>query len=820
MIKPLRSTIAITLPTEDQNYVLNPSAEIDGNFAASGAATVNRSTSFQKYGLYSYEVTTSGGDGIELSLLTLPAIDIYVTFRMIGSPQTDINIGTTATQPRLLERIDSQWNLWGARFTASEVSGQTVMEIEKTDGGLETFYIDGVQVSQLIDGRYYTTYIDGTQEGCRWLGASHASSSVRSGDSRAGGVVTSFWEGFNFFPEKALGLGTTVEELNIDSYAFLPGGELNSSKIPPREFTIIGYFLADTVEELHEHAQRLELELGLNTYPSRQPIRLRYSGARVLKEISANYTGGLEGDLPIYYNDDWSQEDEAWVRNYKFKMRASIQFVALDPFWYEVGESATILDTNDTDTSRVVAARLLETGQWSVLGPPGAGGTYGSVLAIAEDSTYVYLGGDFTNFDGIAAADNIVRYHKQSGVYSAMDAGLSSIVRAIAIAPNGDVIVGGQFQNASGVAAADYIAVWAVGAVAFTALGNPNSGGASITSVYALFYDPTGILWIGGSFANWAGIANGDGIVTWTGAAYAAPAVGANGIVVTFAHDGTYLYVGGSFSTIGGVSIDSIASWDGSVYAVVGDGIPSNAAGAIAVWNGTIVVGLSITPYLMVLQGQLWSLVGGITPDNAVTNLAVGPDGTLFLSGTFTTLGNLTLTNRMARFNGYSFSHLDAVLPTTNIQVIYPSTYEIDPLVPENYTLWLGYSGTGTSAFAGIVTCQNEGTIAAFPKIVFSRSGGDGATITTLRNERTGQELLFDYSLLDGESLIINLNPKNRTIVSSFFGPRMNARLANDDFSTWQLLPGDNPISSFVDEDGSPTITAYILFREPYKSWN
>lgn len=449
----LKSTIGIVSPYGNQNYVLNPSGELTSNFSNQGGGVVGQSISNQKYGLWGYDVATTGaGDGGNFTMLALSNNPNYITFRVKASNvRLNITIGSATREAVFLERIDTEWRLFGALFTASETSGQTNLRITQIGAGVNTFYLDGLQAEPSSNGRY-TTYIDGTQQDCRWLGAPHASASIRSADSRAGGMVNSFWEGYGFFPEKALGMGAAVEELNIDSFAFLPGGELNSSKIPPREFSIIGYFLGDTVEELHEKAQALELELGLDTYPGRQPVRLRYFGAKVQKEIAARYAGGLEGDLPIYYNDDNSVEDEHWTKNFKFKMKASIQFVATDPFWYEVGESATLLDTNETATFKTIAARLESTGQWDALGPPGVGGTYNSIAAIAEDAVYVYMGGSFTNFNGIAAADTIVRYHKQTGVWSAMGTGApgGSSLFTIVVGPDGLVYAGGDWTLMGG----------------------------------------------------------------------------------------------------------------------------------------------------------------------------------------------------------------------------------------------------------------------------------------------------------------------------------------------------------------------------------
>jgi hypothetical protein len=193
----------------------------------------------------------------------------------------------------------------------------------------------------------------------------------------------------------------------------------------------------------------------------------------------------------------------------------------------------------------------------------------------------------------------------------------------------------------------------------------------------------------------------------------------------------------------------------------------------------------------------------------------------LYASGNFTSAGGITLADRLAKWNGYSWAHLDIDLPGSPIvYAIFPSLKNLDPLVAQNYSLYLGFDTTGSGAFAGLETSQNNGTISAFPKIIISRSGGTTATLQTIRNERTGRELLFDYALLNGETLTIDLYPKNRKITSSFFGERMDAILPNSDFSVWQLLPGNNDISAFVSESGSPTVTGYLLYREAYRSWN
>lgn len=813
-----KSTLGIVSPIEAQNYVLNPSAETTGNFAAVAGTTVNRMTSYQKYGIYAYEVDTNAdNEGITLTLLAFASEPAYVTMRVRGTlpASWDWSLdNVNYHEPRLLEKIDPDWSLYGVQIPASQASGATTLYVRQKGAGSGFFYLDGVQVSPVIEGRYYSTYIDGAQEGCRWLGAPHASASLRSGQSRAGGVVRDFYRDYGFVVERMIGAGSVTEELAIDSYALLPGGELNNSKIQPREFSLVGYFLADTEEALHENVQRLELEMGLDTYPSRQPFRLRFSGAKVLKEIKARYAGGLEGELPVYYDDCLSVEDEKWVNNRFFKARAAVQMVAEDPFWYEVGESATVLDTLSSDTFRVVAGRLMD-GGWSSLGPPGAGGTYIAIFAIAEDQTYIYFGGAFNNFDGIAAADNIVRYNKQTGVYSAL-ASLNAQVSTLAIGPDGNLWVGGLFTDVNGTVGHSYVTRW--NGSAFV-----NSVGGANGNVGSLVFGLDGLLYASGGFTTFGGTA-AVRVAAYNVTTDTVTALGTGingGSVLAVGIDGK-IYAGGEFSTAGGNPAIRIAAWDGSAWSALGAGFDATVNALAVAPNGDLYVGGYFTnfPFIARWNGQAWYSLGG-SVNNSVWSIAVGRDGLVYVSGDFSTAGGIDLADNIAKWNGYSWSHLDIDLPgSSTAYVIYPSKIDFDPVVPQNYALYLGFDTTGAGSFSGIEPVNNAGSISAFPQIIFNRSGGDGATVQSIKNERTGKGILFDYPLLDGETLVVDLNPKSRTIISSFFGPVWRATLPGDQLSTWQLLPGDNQVSAFVSESGSPVVVAYLLWKDAFRSYH
>lgn len=797
-------------PVGSSNYVLNPSAEITGNFSAVSGATVTRSTTYQKYGLYAYLVQpAAAGDGVRLTLTSLTDASHFVTFRVRGNKDLDLTIGAATKKAKFIEAVDNSWDLYGAPFTNAEANGQTALDITARTVG--DAYIDGVQVEPLS---YWTTYIDGTQDGCAWKSAAHSSVSERSSQSRAGGKSVDFFNEYNFFIERVVGAGSAGKSVNIDSYARLPGGVLNSIKTQPRRFTMVGTFFGDSEAALHEKRQALILALADDAYPESQPVRIRFNGAENQKEIAAHYAGGLEADLSAFYGN-YAPEKDSWNKVYKFTERATIQFDAPDPYWKEVGESAIELDTLVNDTSiRSPLARFRSTGQWD----DAAVTTIGALVrAIVEDDEYVYIGGSFSNFNGDGSADNIARYSKSTGTWDAL-ATLNGVVRTLAVASNGDLYIGGQFTNAGGVANADYLTRW--DGSSFNAVGNPNTGAASIVSVNALKFDLVGNLYIGGSFSNWADIANADGIVMWDGSSYSALSTGVSGgsgsVEALSVGIGNIVYLGGDFTS----PATYIASWDGSSFSSLGT-LDSLVRAIDVSEDGTVYFGGDFTsPANRVAKynGTSISALGGGV-GGTVRAVTVAPDGSVYIGGDFFSVADLSISPlTIFRWNGFSYSFLDLVHGVTDIYVIHIGN--VDPVIRKSYDVWVGADGGTEADYAGLVTANNEGSTIAFPKITFTRSGGDSATIATLKNERTGKELFFDYNLLDGETLTIDLDPFNKSVESSVFGSRLDSLLTNSDFGVWSLLSGENDITSFVYVTGSPTVDAFMLWRESYDSYD
>jgi hypothetical protein len=809
----------IVVPEATTNKVLNPSAETTGNYSASGGAVVTRSTTYGRYGLYSYYVQTfASNDGLNLILSTLSNADHFVTFRVRGKLPDNwrVLVRTQYRTPILLESIDDNWNLYGVFIPAAEASTSTHLYILQRGEGGSGRYMDGFQVEA---HDHWTTYTDGDQPGSGWNGAAHVSTSTRSARSRAGGRVRDLADDYSFYVTEHSGTGVGAQRISLNEYALLPGGELNAVKSQARVWTLTGDFIADSEEDLHAKRQALLAVLDPSAYDA-QPVLVRYTGSEVEKEIAAIYESGLEiSGLPVYYGpyrrDATSSE---WQEDYVFSERAAVRFLSPSPYWLEIGESAQNLDPYDTATVRTVSARFKSTGQWDDLGPPNAAGTYAEVHAFAEDGTYVYVGGNFQNFDNIANADYIVRWHKVNRTWSALGTGVDNLVSALALGPDGTLYAGGTFANAGGMAV-NYIARW--DGAAWSAIG-----GGMNNAVQALAIGRDGTLYAGGNF-NTAGGAAATYIAQWDGVAWSAVGGGMDLTVyaLVIGLDGT-LYAGGSFTTAGGGGANRVALWDGSAWSALGTGLNNIVRGLAIGPDNVLYAGGSFTTaggnsanYVAKWNGSDWSALGS-GMNTTVHCLAVGADNMLYAGGFFSTAGGITLTDRVAKWNGSSWAHLDLDLPST------PTVYALhtgpsDPVIKSNYDVWIGFDLSGTASFAGTADADNPGTAPAYPSIIVSRTGGEEATIETVRNETLGLVLLFNYDLLDGESLTVDLTPTQKSITSNYFGTRPDAILANSDFGSWQLAPGTNQVTCFVNYTQSlypAEITAYLQWRDAFLS--
>ena len=306
---------------------------------------------------------------------------------------------------------------------------------------------------------------------------------------------------------------------------------------------------------------------------------------------------------------------------------------------------------------------------WSQLGG-GVPGTY-SIFTGSPVSTMhflgsdLYVGGFFTIVGGNVPALNIARWNGSS--WSALGSGLkgppnSSAVNTLTVLGS-ELYATGNFTNAGGLTAR--VAKW--DGVNWSSLGAINGTGSRAAS-------NSGSLYICGDFsvANFNTPSNviGNHILRWDGSTWngvdSKPGKGTHTFVQALGWGSDGLYMGGAFNVIATTTASRISRWDGTNWFALGDGVagPYNAnslavraikaqGSQLFVGGGFTTAGGLIANNVAAWDGNNWSTLGyGV--DNTV--FAVETTGTdVYVGGSFTNAYDFqfsgTLVNRIAIWN-------------------------------------------------------------------------------------------------------------------------------------------------------------------------
>ncbi len=276
----------------------------------------------------------------------------------------------------------------------------------------------------------------------------------------------------------------------------------------------------------------------------------------------------------------------------------------------------------------------------------------------------LYAGGSFTSMGGAPAA-NVARWNGTA--WSPVGTGFDGPVFALAVYDSGTgprLYAAGQF-TAAGAAPAARLASW--NGVSWQAVGSGLSGGLLVPTVYAMqvFDDGGGPrLYVGGSFTSAGGIP-AQNIARWDGSTFSPVGAGVNGFTLspcvramTVFDDGggPALFVGGAIEQAGGSPASRIARWRNGAWQSVGDG---------------------------------WFNAPPAQPNGVIYALAVYDDGrgpALYAGGIASTSNNRRL-NHVARLTGNSWEPLAAGVQT-------PSGCDVRSLLPFD-------DGSGPGLFVG-----------------------------------------------------------------------------------------------------------------------
>lgn len=230
--------------------------------------------------------------------------------------------------------------------------------------------------------------------------------------------------------------------------------------------------------------------------------------------------------------------------------------------------------------------------------------------------------------------------------------------------------VGGTFSRIGGVSA-NNIARYSLVTRQWSALGNGTDD-----TVWAIAISGSTI-YVGGAFTSAGGVANTTGIAKWNGSAWSALGTGANiAGVRSFAISGSNLYAGGDFTLMGGVTnTKHIAKWDGSAWSALDTGVTIGVGvvvfGVAIDGTGNVFIGgefasvggVSNTAYIAKWDGSAWNSVGIFNS----RVLCLHFDSTLeilYAGGRFSSITGVSGSAYIAKWDGSAWSALSNGLNT------------------------------------------------------------------------------------------------------------------------------------------------------------
>ncbi len=340
---------------------------------------------------------------------------------------------------------------------------------------------------------------------------------------------------------------------------------------------------------------------------------------------------------------------------------------------------------------------LSNSGTWNSVGTGSGNGMNNWVEALAVYNGELYVGGGFTLAGGVSA-NFIARWNGTSwnSVGTGSGNGVNDYVHELAVY-NGELYVGGEFTSAGGVSA-NFIARW--NGTSWNSVGTGSGNGVS-SKVYELA-EYNGELYVGGGFtyANWTGSVstslNANFIARWNGMSWNSVGTGSgNGVnsnVYALAVYNGELYIGGEFTSAGGVIANFIARWNGTSWNSVGTGSGNGVnhwVYALAVYNGELYVGGRFTSadgvsanFIARWNGTSWNSVGTGT-GNGVNNWVYALaeyNGELYVGGKF----------RFANWTGSVSTSLNANF-IARWTITGATDVEENELTPTNFVLHQNY---------------------------------------------------------------------------------------------------------------------------------
>ena len=813
---------SIVLPdsTDVYNVITNPSFEIDTTgWEAKGGATISRVTTLSHRGhaCLKVEPTMDVYSGVQFpytfgnSLYYNIGIDFYgdvgasyqLAIETTDSPATTVKASTIITGAGRWERILLS-NIPGAGAFAVAVKSNN------TDNSAHPFYIDGVCMVA-TPGATGTDneiiYIDGDQEDGVWVAQSGLSRSYRKAGSRAGGRVYNIESDLSVYVNSYSGIGMPPSSHLIIQQPLLPGALYRGRKIEPRTISIEADFMGSSLSNLHNLRQTLIDYINPDGF-NREEITFRYLGADATVPIycKAVYDSGLEFGNPTGF-------DEV----------APIRFIAYDPFFYEDGNAAKVIDGYAT-LAAPYKGNLIKNvhGQWQAVSQ-GAGttdvGPIDSINSIGINSYKdIFVGGFFTDLNGTTDGAHISYFSPATNAWVAGAANLDGEVSIITPASDGKTYIGGLFTTRAGDTGFAHIG--------YTTDHSGTSGSWSHMAtglngdVRAILEASDANIYIGGTFTSAGGDVDANGFCKWNGTAFSQVGTDRiNGSVHALREDNKgNIYIGGlGIYLNGSANKYKIVKYniDSQTFSTALDGVDATGTiydiaigkdNSVYVSGNFTDIGGSGAKYIAHYTGTKWEKLGNSNEifTALIQEIFIDENGFLYAY----TSNELDV---IRVWNGYTWSYID--LKITNI------TATIGDYIFVDGVLYLGFNGNiGNYNISVVNTINNSGSALAYPKLIIKNETASTHHILYLKNETTGKTIYIDYAIRPGETVTYNFAPGEKEATSSVFGNIWNSILKGSDVGEFYLRPGDNRIVYFAERTTAEVLTTALEWKNTYWS--
>lgn len=796
------ANLRILVPDATTNYILNPALRYETTGWTAAGSTISRTLDQARFNYASLQVITNGvalreGAYYRVSALTGISEPVTVSAYVRG------NVGNELVHIRLINTAGKEWvspvcSLRSDQWQRISVSGFSTGTNDlrlyvETDGTARavTFYVDGAQMERKA---YPTTYCDGNQPGCYWNGIDHNSVSIRDAYTRKGGrwvnLVGTDRGNDDIYVTVLSGLGMPALQMNTQPWALAAGSYFQSTKVLDRVLTM-NFFTKkkDLLSRCNPDLSKLfqlRQELIDIFKPDRtggeEPFQLEYDdGDRALR-IWVRYEAGLEGN--------WDVRNQ-WVNSFP------VRLLAVDPYWTEDNQNSKALNFGFSEVFPYVAMR--SQGVWSNMNY----GVNGTVSYIVEGRKgEIYICGNFTVVNNNLLAVNPLKSAQRIAMWdgtSWTDVGtavyVGSTIYGMWVAPNGDLYVTGNFTQIGGVAA-NYIAKW--NGSAWSALGT-GLGGYGLT----ISGDSNGNVYVGGNFTTAGGIA-AYYVARWDGAWHQMGARrGTNALVQTLAvnKDGTVVSIGGTFTDeqgLAGSALLRVAFYNPAtnVFSAAGSGFNnvvsvlkySNTSGKLYCGGSFTGSGTATINYMAAWNGSAWIPLG-TGPLGSVNDFAILPDETVVISMS-NTLG-------IYFWNGSSWTNYD-IDTHSAVAALYSSS---------NGNIYIGIASNPGASHSLPTSVTNTGT-AQCPFSVYLSGPGK---LLWIENFTYKKRCYFNLTIQSGEEVVIDF--VKQTITSNTRGSLLNGLLTGSDFGNFMLLPGENKIIAFMENDVAAKMYLYSTPR-------